>query len=209
MGEDSKGNLYVTWEQFDSANVEPTTTVLRADIFAAASEDHGLTWKPAVKLTDAGTNSMRFPSCIDWAIPGNPETVAVRYEIDQIAGMYVQGVGAVSLNMVVLQKFPITDLGVGVAEPGQATAPKRLELSATPNPASGRTVSSYAVPRSGDVSLVVYDAAGRPVQTLAQGRCNAGRYSAALNAEGLANGVYFYTLISGESSLSRKLILAH
>jgi len=59
------------------------------------------------------------------------------------------------------------------------------------------------------VSLVVYDAAGRPVQTLASGRREAGRYSATWDASDAAAGVYFYTLTSGETSATRKLILAH
>ena len=87
--------------------------------------------------------------------------------------------------------------------------PVRAELSATPNPFGGRTRISYAVPRAGDVSLVVYDAVGRPVQTLASGRREPGRYNATWNAGNAADGVYFYTLISGKTSITRKLILAH
>lgn len=207
MGADDDGHLFVTWEQFDSANVEPITNFLRADIFVAGSNDGGLTWTPAVKLTEAGTNSMRFPSIIDRAVEGDPDTLYISYEIDQIAGFYVQSEHEGTNNAMVMHKIPVTD--VGVAEPGHVTTPVKVELSATPNPLNARTRISYAVPRAGDVSLVVYDAAGRPVQTLASGRREAGRYSATWDAAGTANGVYFYTLTSGKTSVTKKLTLAH
>jgi len=206
MGADDDGHLFVAWEQFDSANVENITSRLRADIFASGSNDGGLTWTPAVKLTEAGTNSMRFPSIIGKAVEGDPDTIFVIYEIDQIAGFFVQSEGSATSNAVVVQKITATD--VGLAEPGSGVTPVKAELSATPNPFGGRTMISYALPRAGDVSLVVYDAVGRPVKTLASGRREAGRYNATWDAQNAAAGVYFYTLTSGKTSVTRKLILA-
>jgi hypothetical protein len=211
MGQDNDGNLFVVWEQFDSANVEPgPPTRLRADIFASGSTDNGITWTPAVKLTDAGTSSMRFPSVIDLAVEGNPDpdTIFIIYEVDQIAGFFVQSEGAATNNTVVVQKVPV-DLVIvpGVAEQRGAT-PVRLDAVAKPNPFGARTRISYAVPRAGDVSLVVYDAVGRPVRTLVSGRHEAGRYSATWDAGHAAAGVYFYTLTNGKTSVTRKLILA-
>ena len=211
MGQDDDGNLFVAWEQFDSANVEPITSRLRADIFASGSHDGGITWSPAVKLTDAGTSSMRFPSVIDQAVEGSPDpdTIYVIYEVDQIAGFFVQSEGSATNNTVVVQKIPMTSvIPPGVAE-GPGVTPVRMDAVAGPNPFGGRTVISYALPRAGDVSLVVYDAVGRPVQTLASGRREAGRYNATWNAGNAAAGVYFYTLTSGKTSMTRKLILAH
>jgi hypothetical protein len=208
MGADDDGHLFVAWEQFDSANVENITSRLRADIFMAGSNDGGLTWAPAVKLTEAGTNSMRFPSIMGKAVEGDPDTMFVIYEIDQIAGFFVQSEGAATSNVVAIQRIPVDSIiAPGVAEqPG--ALPRQPSLSATPNPFGGRTMISYALPRAGNVSLVVYDAVGRPVQNLASGYREAGRYSATWDARNAAAGVYFYTLTSGKTSVTRKLILA-
>jgi hypothetical protein len=207
IGQDDDGNLFVAWEQFDSANVEATTSRLRADIFAARSTDNGVTWGAALKLTDAGTHSMRFPAVIDLAVEGDPDTMYVLYEDDSIAGFFVQSEGPATPNPVVVQKVVVTDLPVGVAEQKLVT-PTRLEAVANPNPFGGRTQISYSLPRTGDVSLVVYDAVGRPVQTLVSERHEAGRYTATWDAKKAAAGVYFYTLTSGKVSITRKLILA-
>ncbi len=211
IGSDDDGNLFVAWEQFDSANIEPTTTYLRADIFAARSTDNGITWGDPLKLTDAGSYSMRFPSVIDRAVEGaaDGDTMYVLYEQDSVAGFIVQSQGAVSRNPVVVQKVPIGAIPAapyGVAEQRTA-ASLRLDATPRPNPFEGRTVISYSLPRTGDASLVVYDAAGRPVQTLASGRQGPGRYTATWDAKKAAAGVYFCTLTNGKASLTKKLIL--
>lgn len=206
IGQDRDGNLYVAWEQFDSSNVEPVTSLLRADIFAAASTDGGNTWLSAVKLTEAGTASCRFPSVADQMVDlEGRRYMPVIYEIDQQAGFIVQSQGNSTNNPFVVQWVPVESLGVayGVAE--GAKTPVRLELTANPNPFSGKTVISYALPQSGEVNLTLFDAAGRPVQTLFTGYRPAGRYAFNLNDSKLAAGIYFYTLTTGNSSLTKKL----
>jgi hypothetical protein len=199
IGQDDEGNLFVAWEQFDTLNYEPTTSRARADIWAARSTNNGATWGEALKLTDAGTHSMRFPCVIDRAVEGNPDTMYVLYEIDSIAGFVVVGEGIATPNPAVVQKVPVTDLPVGVAEQKSAE-PGWFEVAVETN-------ISYALPRPGDVSLVIYDATGRPVRTLTSGHRAAGRYSATWNASGAAAGIYFCTLESGGNSTSRKIVL--
>ena len=88
MGEDATGNLYVTWEQFDSANVEPLTGFLRAGVWMAVSPDNGATWNPGMRLTPENTASHRFPCIVDWIGSDGP---VVLYLMDPIAGFFVQG----------------------------------------------------------------------------------------------------------------------
>jgi len=204
LGQDESGNLFIAWEEFDPENVEPTTGRLRADIWFSFSTDNGVSWANGLKITDGGDVTYRFPSIIN---PVVGDTVMVTYIIDQVAGFFVQSAdGAPSDSPVVVQKFYKFE-GGGVEAPKVVT-PVRMEIAASPNPSGGRTLISYALPRNGDVSLVVYDAVGRPVQTLVSGRREAGRYTATWNAHDAAAGVYFYTLTSGEASMTRKLILA-
>jgi hypothetical protein len=201
LGQDDSGNLHVAWEEFDGVNVEPTTNRLRADIWYSYSEDNGITWAEGTKITDGGEVTYRYPSIV------NPigDTVMVLYLIDQVAGYFVQSAeGPATYNPVVVQKWPNP---VGIAEGPMAAPPSRMEIAAGPNPVRSRTVMSYALPRSGDMSLVVYDAAGRPIKTLAAGRHTAGRYTATWDAGGIPAGIYFCTLEAGRSRVTRKVIL--
>jgi hypothetical protein len=204
IGEDDQGRLYVAWEQFDPLNVEPATQRLRANIYAAVSEDGGNTWLPAVKLTEAGTASCRFPCVPDKMVRLDGQLyVPVLYEIDQQAGFDVQGEGQYTNNPIVVQWVPAESLGVGVAELPK-NAPARLELTATPNPFSSRTIISYALPQPGNVSLILYDASGRPVKTLVSGNRPTGRFTVGLQGNELAAGIYFCTLTTERAKLTRK-----
>jgi len=108
IGQDDYGDLFVAWEQFDSANVESTTNRLRADIWAAGSTDGGFTWSTALKLTTPGTASCRFPSICDLLWPG--DSLAVLYMADQCAGFFLYGEGPGTSNPIVVHKVPIDSI---------------------------------------------------------------------------------------------------
>lgn len=76
-----------------------------------------------------------------------------------------------------------------------------------PNPFNPSTKIKFAVPNSGAVKLVVYDGAGREVSTLVDQSLNAGSYEAEFNASSFSSGVYYYKLVSGGFSETRKMIL--
>ena len=213
IGQDDDENLFVVWEQFDTLNYEPTTSRARADIWASRSDDNGLTWGSAFKLTDAGSYSMRFPSIIDLAVEGGlaGDTLYIIYEIDSVSGFYVAAgtlpsEGPASPNPVVVQKVPV--YWHAVAEQ-KGVKPAMMNAVAWPNPFHGRTVISYSLPRPGRVVLEVFDLAGRPVAKLADGFKTAGRYSTTLSAKSLAPGVYVARLSSGGICLTQKVTLVH
>jgi len=103
------------------------------------------------------------------------------------------------------------------SEPGQAMAESslgtRLALyPAHPNPARGAANLAFSLPRETDVSLRVYDVAGRLVRTVFQGRAGAGdgvKVWDGRQDDGspVAGGIYFYRLETGTEVLTRKLIL--
>jgi hypothetical protein len=166
IGEDRAGGLYVAWEQFDSLNVEPTTSRLRADIFMAQDNgDNGATWQAGTRITDQGTWTCRYPSVIDY-FPD--DTFRVTYLIDQQAGFYggFPPEGDATKNPIVVHKLPVT---VGIAE-GRRPVVSTAGLVAAPNPFARRTTISYELGRAGSVGLTVQDVAGKAVRRLAGGR---------------------------------------
>jgi hypothetical protein len=80
-------------------------------------------------------------------------------------------------------------------------------LSVSPNPARGAFAVRYDVPRRCRVSVGVYDVDGRMVMSLAEGARTAGRYQVMLPPKALPAGVYFVRLESGDSRISRKVVL--
>ncbi len=76
-----------------------------------------------------------------------------------------------------------------------------------PNPFNPSTVIKYSVPKSGIVTLKVYNMLGQEVATLVNQVQNSGNYIVNFNADGLASGVYMYRIQSGDFSLTKKMEL--
>jgi hypothetical protein len=86
--------------------------------------------------------------------------------------------------------------------------PSKYSLSQNyPNPFNPTTNIKFSIVNSGDVKLVVYDIQGREVQTLVNESLKPGTYEAAFDGSMLNSGVYFYKLITGTFSETKKMIL--
>ncbi len=76
-----------------------------------------------------------------------------------------------------------------------------------PNPFNPSTVITFNIPQQSRVSLKVYDMLGREVSVLANNDFSAGEHYVQFNAENLSSGVYFYNLVSGSFSETKKMVL--
>ena len=76
-----------------------------------------------------------------------------------------------------------------------------------PNPFNPETVIEYALPQSGDVSLVVYNLRGEEVALLINDAIPAGNHRVSWNASGVVSGIYFYRLQAGDFVQTRKMVL--
>lgn len=79
-----------------------------------------------------------------------------------------------------------------------------------PNPFNPSTKIEFGLKQSGLTTLKVYNLLGQEVAVLVNGIREAGKHSIGLNAEslGLTSGIYFYKLVSGRFSETRKMILS-
>jgi len=76
-----------------------------------------------------------------------------------------------------------------------------------PNPFNPSTLISYQLSAASHVTLTIYDALGRKLETLVNERQTAGNHSVIFNGSYLPSGVYFYRLQVGTFSQSRKMVL--
>ena len=76
-----------------------------------------------------------------------------------------------------------------------------------PNPFNPTTVISFAIPKAGDVKLLVYNAIGEVVAEMVNGYKEAGRFTVTLDASHLTSGIYFYSFEAGIFIQSNKMIL--
>jgi len=77
-----------------------------------------------------------------------------------------------------------------------------------PNPFNPTTKIGFALPRSGFVTLKVYDILGKEVATLINEYKAAGNYIYEFNASNLSTGVYFYTInVNGFTDTKRMILV--
>lgn len=97
-------------------------------------------------------------------------------------------------------------LSVGIEEDNIGNQAFRLEQN-FPNPASSQTTFTYSVPQNGMVSLSVYDMTGKMVKELVNEVQSKGTHILTADLSHLRSGVYFYTLYTGEQSLTKRMAI--
>ena len=86
--------------------------------------------------------------------------------------------------------------------------PLRYELSQNyPNPFNPSTAIEYTVPVSSSVEIQVFNILGQRVTTLVSGDHAPGVHRVTFDASRYASGLYFYTLRSGTTLLTQKMML--
>ncbi|MCF8369778.1 MAG: T9SS type A sorting domain-containing protein [Bacteroidales bacterium] len=91
-------------------------------------------------------------------------------------------------------KKPINQLITGVPDYTISKA-KTVQLHSNyPNPFKGSTTLNFTLPVPGNVCLKIMDQAGREIKLLDFGYQTEGKHEFVFNADGLAEGIYFYTI---------------
>ena len=95
----------------------------------------------------------------------------------------------------------------------EAAAPGAFELGQSyPNPLVEATTIAYRLPQAAQVTLAIYDVAGRQIRTLVRERQAAGRHEVAWDGcdgagRPLPSGLYLYRLVAGAQRQARTLTL--
>ena len=89
-------------------------------------------------------------------------------------------------EVIIKSNGPVTIKPLGFASPG-------IEITTTPNPMSrsGSNTLRYHVAVPSEVTIMLYDASGKPLKVLVNKKVEAGTYTTQWNANGMAKGSYF------------------
>ena len=185
----STGYIYVVF--YDRRNYADNQT----DVFLAVSKDGGNTFKN-LKISD--TPFIPDPSvffgdytCIA-AENGNIYPIWMRMD-DKSLSIWT---ARIKQNSV-----------VAVEENENGKVPEGYELSQNyPNPFNPSTTISFSLPAASEVTLKIFDAGGREVDTIIKGKMTAGKHQINYDASKLSSGRYFYKLEAGGVILTKKMI---
>ncbi len=110
-------------------------------------------------------------------------------------------------NFEIYYKKNLFSLPVGIT-PVTSEIPEKFSLSQNyPNPFNPVTKIGFKITDPGFASLKVYDLLGNEIAVLVNKNISPGEYNVNFDGSGLASGMYFYKLNSGEFSDTKKMIL--
>jgi hypothetical protein len=173
---------------------------------------NGLTGLSVFALAVSGTNL--FAGTMGGGVFLSTDDGASWTEVD--AGLTDSDVRAFAIS--------VTDLFVGTSHGGvwrrplsemitsvemfSSDLPAHFSLDQSyPNPGNPGVTIQFFLPRSGFVTLKVFNVLGEELATLVNENLVAGRYHTKLDATNFTSGVYFYRLQAGKFSETKKLIL--
>ena len=168
------------------------------------SNDGGSSWTSfeSTNLSDASWTSQSIDVN---AMFGSPGQVQVRFRARDLGNDSVIEAGVDEFRV-------IADVGAtDVPAVGASAEPIVFSLSQNqPNPFRPATRIEFSLPERAEVDLTVFNVNGQAVRTLAEGLRETGRYHVIWDGRDsrgkkVATGVYFYRLVAGESSLTRKM----
>jgi hypothetical protein len=202
----TSGLIYQAWIENDSLLLEELYMDLLAEVGDTIPVGNGIYLASEEPFTIFGLNS-RLRTFYSTQTPYED------IELAQDFGLKFKLVWELVENRNVLKGCIINGvvygdtLTVGVEDEVNPIATEfKLEQN-YPNPFNPSTVISYQLPVTGNVTLKVYDVLGNEIATLVNEEKPTGEYEIEFNATGLPSGIYFYKLVAGEYTQTRKMIL--
>ncbi|HEY3251653.1 MAG TPA: T9SS type A sorting domain-containing protein [Ignavibacteria bacterium] len=179
------------------------------DTWFRYSSTGGATWSPKTQLTNVTgpLRDCRYPaiSPTNHFTVNGPHYAHIVVMSDSVPGSNVNGAPASESKMTYI-KVTITD-PIGIHNIGGEVPGSYQLYQNYPNPFNPSTKIKFALPKSGFVTLKLYDVLGKELGTLISEDISAGTFEYVLNANNLPSGVYFYSLRAGDFSDSKKMIL--
>ncbi len=118
------------------------------------------------------------------------------------------GYNYVYLNSKSYIDLPLVNASNEVTDNNETNSPYTFSLGQNyPNPFNPVTTINYSIPQKGMVTVKVFDVTGKLVKTLVNETIEAGSNSVVFDASSLASGVYFYNIVSGGFTDTKKMIL--
>jgi hypothetical protein len=151
------------------------------------STDEGSTWSRASSGLPFGT------AVADIAVSSSGTVLAATSSPNAFYG----GIGVVHANYSVS----------AVAGPADIRPSGYVLAQNYPNPFNPSTTIHYALPQRSHVAITVFNTLGQKVAELVNAEKEAGTYEATFNANGLASGVYLYSIQAGSFIHTKKLVL--
>ncbi len=168
-------------------------------IFFEVTQSGQTVWKYVNPVINTG------PLYFDDTIPHDPthptETMNSEFRVQRYSPTYQ---GFYGRDMTPGNFVELYHVGIGGENTGLPVTVDLLQNY--PNPFNPSTNITYDIPRNGFVSVQIYDALGRKLETLENCVKNAGRHNLIWDAQAYGSGIYFYRLYFEGNVITKKML---
>jgi hypothetical protein len=160
---------------------------------------------------------------IRWLVDGDPVPGAIGPTFNAVGSVLGNGTHTIRVEvidstglvrndptslLVESKEWMVTVAASSVDDAGGSAGPRTItHLESYPNPFESKASIGFSLGRAADVKLVILSPAGRTLATLLSARLAAGEHVATWEADGMAQGVYYYRLNVGGEVRTGKLLL--
>ena len=138
---------------------------------------------------------------------GHGDDIGNAVKVDQSGNVYVGGATAAGSSNLNYTTIKYNSLGHKDELPDSGNDEANTLLQNYPNPFSSSTTICYHLCQSSNVTFIIRDVTGIIVKQLNFPGISAGNHSIELNGDGLASGIYFCEMVSGDFTNMRRLVL--
>ncbi len=209
---DKDNNIFVTWD----APIELTFNDYLAnyrDVLISYSSNGGADWALSQNATQIRSQEAVF-ACLT---KKTDDFVHFIFQMDAHPGTNLQNSGSGNLhpnveNSIFYAAIPVQDLMDGklgqntlAVNPILKDAKVFVVSQNQPNPFSDQTNVIIYLRSASDMTYTVTDATGKIIEKVELGYKNAGNHEVVISGTNLTSGVYFYTLSSKDSEVTKKM----
>lgn len=211
-GRNAAGNYYSTFEAFNPVTKIWTikTPMPQALAYLGLCAVNGVVY--AVGGQNSAGNPQKtvyayYPAQDRWAALPSLETARYGLGLCEVNGT-LYAVGGAEQNNLSLGTVEVCQAYLTRTEKSINSIPTEYALYQNyPNPFNPSTTIKFSIPRSDFVALKIFDALGKEVSSVLSKQMAAGTHTVKWNGSGLAGGIYFYRLTTGDFSQTKKLLL--
>jgi len=203
---DTAGNIFIVFSlPADGDSTTDGTNLSYRDIWAVASTDNGATWTRVQNLTRTKGVEEAFASQSKLVT----KWLHISFQSDGTPGTALTNKDPDAINDIRYLKVSTASILAGTAGIKEYTVSSAFDVSQNyPNPFSSLTNIDVTLQHSTDLmTLEITNLLGQVVYTTQARNLNTGNHTFTVDGSSYSAGIYFYTIRSNESSISKKMIV--
>jgi hypothetical protein len=193
---DDDGGINIVY--YDSRNTPTNDSV---QVYVSRSQDGGNTWRDYLIAAEKF-----YPQPISLGGTGNQgDNISIVSGNGKLYPLWMAKYPGSSNYQIWASNINLATIGINNSE---CKIPEDFLLGQNyPNPFNPYTKIEYSIPKNEVVTINVYDLTGKKVASLINELKTAGNYSVIFNSSEFPSGIYFYKLIAGGHTQTKRMVL--